>query len=61
MKLMQELQKDYLGFIMAIIENDYIVTITELQNVKRNHSKLGKSSLGVWCSLQELIKNAYIS
>lgn len=58
---MQELQKDYLGFIMVIIENDYIVTITELQKVKRNHRKLGKSSLAVWCSLQELVKNAYTS
>lgn len=46
---------------MVIIENDCIVTITELQKVERNHSKLGKSSLGVWWSLQELIKYAYIS
>ena len=58
---MQELQKDYLGFIMVIIENDYIVTITELQKVKTNRMKLGKSSLAVWCGLQELIKNAYTS
>lgn len=28
---MQELQEDYLDFITVIIENDYIVTITELQ------------------------------
>lgn len=58
---MQELQEDYLDFITVIIENDYIVTITELQKVKRNQKKLGKSSLAVWCSLQELIKNAYTS
>lgn len=40
---MQELQKDYLGFITVIKENDYIVTIRELQKVKRNDRKLGKS------------------
>lgn len=33
---------------MVIRENDYIVTITELQKVKRNHRKLGKGSLAVW-------------
>lgn len=58
---MQELQKDYLDFITVIIENDYIVTVTELKKVKRNQRKLGKSSLAVWCSLQELIKSAYTS
>jgi len=58
---MQKLQKDYLGFIMVIIENDYIVTIVELQKVQKNRRKLGKSSLAVWYSLQEIIKNAYTS
>lgn len=58
---MQELQKDYLEFIMVIIENDCIVTLTELQKVKRNHRKLGKSSLAMGHSLQELIKNVYTS
>lgn len=33
---------------MVIRENDSIVTITELQKVKRNHRKLGKGSLAVW-------------